>query len=90
VELTEIDSAAHDCWTAAFREYHLLEWLLSQRRGEQSSPPGSIALSLRLTDFASGWYWWQALAQIGIPLALVAVAWKVLRACKLRRKITPQ
>ncbi len=85
--LTEIDSASHDCWNAAFHEYHLLDWLLSQQRGEQSTPPGTIPLSLRLKDFANGWEWWQALAQIGIPVALIAAAWKALAS---RRPGRPQ
>jgi hypothetical protein len=33
VHLTEIDSDYHDCWTAAFTEYRLMDWLLAQRRG---------------------------------------------------------
>ena len=42
VALTEIDSGAHDCWTAAFRNHGLLEWLLWQRRGGPNRlvPPG--------------------------------------------------
>jgi predicted peptidase len=31
--LTEIESKEHDCWTRAFNDYHLLDWLLAQRRG---------------------------------------------------------
>lgn len=33
-ELVEIESNQHDCWTAAFEDHHLLDWLLRQRRGQ--------------------------------------------------------
>jgi dienelactone hydrolase len=31
--LSEIESDYHDCWTAAFTDYRLMDWLLTQRRG---------------------------------------------------------
>lgn len=37
--LVEIESGRHDCWTAAFQEHHLLEWMLLQKRG---SPPRGL------------------------------------------------
>lgn len=33
VGLTEIAGTNHDCWTAAFDDYHLLDWLLAQKHG---------------------------------------------------------
>jgi predicted peptidase len=48
-ELTETEpqpgvSSSHNCWTAAFQQYKLLDWLLAQRRGVPvSSPPGESA-----------------------------------------------
>jgi len=40
--LTEVDSDYHDCWTAAFRDWRLMDWLLLQKRGRRSwlTPPG--------------------------------------------------
>jgi len=40
--LTEIDTDYHDCWTAAFTDWKLMDWLLLQRRGRSSwlAPPG--------------------------------------------------
>jgi hypothetical protein len=85
VHLTEIESAAHECWTAAFDDYHLLDWLLSQHRNQASSwNPGTIPLGVRLRDFASGWEWWQVLLQVGIPVLLVAGAWTAVRARRRR------
>jgi predicted esterase len=33
VHLTEVDSDYHDCWTIAFQDNRLMDWLLAQRRG---------------------------------------------------------
>ncbi len=73
--LTEIDSASHDCWTAAFDDYHLLDWLMSQRRGKASSSPapGTVSLIRRLEDAFKGWHWWQVLLQVGIPVGFLSV-----------------
>jgi pimeloyl-ACP methyl ester carboxylesterase len=79
VHLTEVDSKSHDAWTAAFEEYHLLDWLLSQRRGRPSPAPGTIPLTTRLQDFAKGWQWWQALAQVAIPGLILVAIWKALQ-----------
>ena len=40
--LTEVDADYHDCWTAAFRDWKLMDWLLLQRRGKTAwlAPPG--------------------------------------------------
>lgn len=32
-QLTELPHQGHDSWTVAFNEYHLTDWLMSQRRG---------------------------------------------------------
>jgi predicted peptidase len=63
---------AHDCWTTAFRDYDLVDWLLSQRRGASINwwPPG-----LRR------WAWWQIPAWSAV-IAVIVVAWI---AEKLRR-----
>lgn len=77
--LSEVDSEKHDCWTAAFNDYHLLEWLLSQRRGQSSPPPGAVPLGTRLRDFLASWRWWQAAAQFGMPAMLVLAVWNALK-----------
>lgn len=42
-ELTLITGNIHDCWYFAFKDYDLLAWLLDQRQGSFSSPPGHSA-----------------------------------------------
>ena len=85
VHLTEIESNSHDAWTPAFDQYHLLDWLLAQRRGRTTSwKPGTLPLAVRLRDFAQGWQWWQVLLQVGIPVLLVAGAWTAVRARRRR------
>ena len=37
--LTLIESRSHDCWTAAFREYRIVDWLMNQAHGSDSAPP---------------------------------------------------
>jgi hypothetical protein len=68
----------------AFDDHHLLDWMLAQRRGQRSIPPGTVPLSTRLSDFAQGWQWWQVLLQVGIPLLIVAAAWQAVRARRRR------
>ncbi len=79
--LTQIESNSHDAWTAAFEQYHLLDWLLAQRRGQTSSSPapGTIALRSRLQDFANGWQWWQILLQVAVPTTLIVAIAKVVK-----------
>jgi pimeloyl-ACP methyl ester carboxylesterase len=76
---TGIETKEHDCWTAAFNDYDLLNWLLNQRRGKPLiHPPGAIPLRTRWRLFCatiglSNWQPWQLLLEIGIPtLAVVA------------------
>ncbi len=53
--LTEINSTQHDCWTAAFHDYDLLDWLLYQRRGKVSDyGPGTVPLKNRLGHLWDG------------------------------------
>jgi hypothetical protein len=73
VHLTEIESSGHDCWSAAFNDYHLLDWLLSQRRGHVSPAPGSISMSNGLQDLFKEWRWWQVLAQAAVLAAILAI-----------------
>lgn len=81
--LTEVDSERHDCWTVAFNQYHLLEWMLSQRAGHKCPAPGTVPFATRFRDFMAGWQWWQVLVQAGIPLFFLAV---VVHARRLRRR----
>lgn len=75
VVLTEVRSVHHDCWSEAFSNYHVLDWLLSQRRGQLSwhTSPSAAALTTDLRTFAASWKWWQVLVQMGIPLTLIGV-----------------
>lgn len=48
VHLTEIEEESHDCWTAAFRDYRVMEWMLSHSRKSNSGYlPGEVP-----------WRWW--------------------------------
>lgn len=68
---TPIPNITHDCWTAAFREYHLLDWMLAQRRGIVSSwPPGNVPLMIQVTRSA----FWGQWAIGGIIGGIVSVA----------------
>ena len=86
--LTAIDSAAHDAWTSAFDEYHLLDWLLAQNRGQATSspPPGSISISWRIADLSKGWQWWQLVLQVSVMILLLMAGYNFLRP--RRRAIT--
>ncbi len=86
VHLTEVDSTKHDCWTAAFEDYDLLEWLLSQRRGESSrwNAPGTIFLRGRVNNLLKGWAISQIVLQVGVLLALLTVVWYCAKQVRRR------
>lgn len=70
-ELSETDGLTHDCWTAAFRDYDVLGWLLSQRKGSpEGRAPGAVPLVSRLANLTR---LWPALASRLLPLAVLAV-----------------
>jgi predicted peptidase len=66
VHLTLLPSGGHDCWTAAFCEYDVMEWMLDQRRGALIcwTPPG-----------CRPWRWWHALTVPGL-LAAAYATWR--------------
>lgn len=64
VALTEIDSASHDCWTAAFRDYSLGEWLLSHQRGKNGGYPPGIR----------PWRWWH-LTPLPMTVIVITLCW---------------
>ena len=70
-------SSNHDCWTAAFQDYNVLDWLLAQRRGEAVQwYPGP-------TVRQSTWIWfrhngWLIVAWSGIVLVL-RYSWKKMK-----------
>ena len=101
--LTEVNSAEHDSWHAAFLDYDLLSWLLYQRRGEASDyPPGKILFKNRLKhlgESAVSWLGplnparrrpWQYVLQLGIPLLLVIGYLSVRRQLRSRRDAQAQ
>ncbi|MBX3435793.1 MAG: hypothetical protein KF847_20945 [Pirellulales bacterium] len=72
--LTEIDSDYHDCWTGAFEEHRLMDWLLAQRRGSVCwLRPGWTPISLR-----------EIAVLAGVPLVLVAA---VVSERRRRRRV---
>jgi predicted peptidase len=101
VHLTELDSAEHDCWTTAFTEHGLLDWLLAQERGKQSwlYSPGTTPIGFRVRRFFAAWTWWQALLELvvltafaGVTIRLTASVHRLVRnpAERLRRKGRPR
>lgn len=69
-ELVEIETNRHDCWTAAFREHDLLQWMLLQKRG---SPPRELrtqAIPDAYRDFIAGYGW-----IVLVAILLVIVLW---------------
>lgn len=73
--LTELKFSAHNCWTTAYNEYHLLSWLLTQQRSQSSQgiSPELVVWRARLADLLQGWKWWQVVAQIGVPAAVAII-----------------
>jgi predicted peptidase len=63
----------HDCWTAAFQDYHVLDWMLTQRRGApRAQPPGaSVWTSFEIWVRHFGWVGFVWIAFV----ALVGSGW---------------
>jgi predicted peptidase len=74
--LTEIDSTDHDCWTAAFRDHHLMSWLLAQHRNGPIWQWWQILLQIVVivgfVGFARLVYWLFRRVQIARELAQAA------------------
>lgn len=72
--LTMIEANFHNCWAVAFRDYALLKWLLSQKRGSAFSlSPGTVA-----------WSWQQWVLQIVLPFLVVLSITNELRRQRKR------
>lgn len=91
--LTETDGALHDCWSDAFLQYNLLQWLLSQRQGAAGCPPPGT-LMLRMAQWgvfgrlsAVVVQWWP---QVSVLVGLATVYWVARRGVKksTRRHLT--
>ncbi len=85
--LTETDQktmSSHDCWTPAIQDYHLLDWLLAQRRGHPVSWPKEVEAESKprssTTIFSSsGVAWIQDVVLIVVPwLCIGVVIWLVV------------
>jgi predicted peptidase len=77
VELTILPSNDHDAWTSAFRDYHALDWLMTQRRGRYFRA-GAIPVGTKLRHALAGWSPWQFVIQLAVILSLAWIAWKAL------------
>jgi predicted esterase len=74
VALTEIHSMSHDCWSAAFRDYGLGDWLLSHRLGIKGGyPPG-----------VRPWRWWHVMPLPAITGGIILV-WVVERKRRMTK-----
>ncbi|MFV2069848.1 MAG: hypothetical protein ACC645_23020, partial [Pirellulales bacterium] len=72
-KLSEPMISSHHCWPAAFEQNHLLPWLLAQRRGAWSVPPGVLPWRLRLAEVIRSGNWWKYVVVV-VVLLLVVVA----------------
>lgn len=71
--LLEIESNKHDCWTAAFEQFHMLEWLLLQTRGTATRSLIGSAIIEHCVDFAI-----RSALIVSVSL-IVIMAWKFER-----------
>ena len=91
IMLTETQGMGHDCWTEAFRDHAILEWLLRQQRGVRhwAVRPGGYSVPQMLRWLDTKWTWQQLTAQalvFAAPASLMA--WMLLR--KSRGRSRPQ
>jgi poly(3-hydroxybutyrate) depolymerase len=84
VYLTETPGHGHDCWTMAFRQFGVMDWLLAQRQGALGPSPDhkKIGVTLEL--------WKQGLLQSGVQYYLLLPAitllfWQLIRLRKRAR-----
>ena len=77
VHLTLIPSTSHDCWTTAFKQYNILEWLFAQRRGSRICwvPPGT-----------QPWKWWHILTEPFLFFSIVCTGWYFERRRRVRKR----
>lgn len=88
-KLTEIDTVSHDCWTAAFTDHDLLDWLLAQRRG------GPIVMEMRpwyrrLNEVLGDWTMGQAIGQVVVSVLVGAALFEVLKWLHGKRAAPPR
>lgn len=76
--LTELADVAHGAWAHAFGDYHILDWLLEQRRGHVS-----WNIYLQFAD------WSKLVIGCGLMLLIVAVGWAAFCRRKARRRTLP-
>ena len=92
IMLTEPQGMGHDCWTEAFRDHAILEWLLRQQRGMRhwSVRPGGYSVPQMLRWLDTKWTWQQLTAQalvFAVPASLMA--WMLLRKARGRSRPQP-
>lgn len=92
IMLTETQGMGHDCWTEAFRDHAILEWLLKQQRGVRhwAVRPGGYSVPQILRWLNTKWTWQQLTAQalvFAVPASLMA--WTLLRKSRGRSRPQP-
>ncbi len=92
IMLTETQGMGHDCWTEAFRDHAILEWLLKQHRGVRhwAVRPGGYSVPQILRWLNTKWTWQQLTAQalvFAVPASLMA--WTLLRKSRGRSRPQP-
>jgi predicted peptidase len=70
--LTEIATDSHDCWTKAFDQYQVIDWMLIQKRGKAPTLPADPSQT-KLTGLA-------------LPLLACGVIFLAVRSELIRRR----
>ncbi len=98
VHLSELNAESINCWSTAFGEYNLLDWILLQRRGQTglAAPPGTIvrpkdgepqtAPRPVAPQAQRGWLWWQIVLQAMVLAAPIVIAWTIVRSFRRRSR----
>ena len=69
--LTIVKSQTHDCWTQAFKDYGLTEWMLSQLRQSSEGTCNSVSANSR---FRSSWFRRKSCYRIMLSGCLLVIA----------------
>jgi predicted peptidase len=82
--LTETAGRTHDCWTAAFVDYDVVDWLLTQRLNHPATPVPSLA---PWKSFRSRYLVWDQLWPVFTVLGgIIFLVWVFRRQLCMQRK----
>lgn len=92
ISLTETSSRSglqkHNCWTVAFTEYGLSDWLMAQRQGDDSPPPGRILMRTKFANLTRAIENYDIWGPRALPVLLVLLlAWAIRREIRAKASI---